>query len=200
MMRRIFRSAFAHPCRLSLADTRPRPSIRSCTHKAERWRRPPLLSRSGSPRPPRCGAAVNSRRFIQSPRRRGRVRSPAPRAQAPWRFEVDDQLILGRRLHGQVAWLRLGGRGRRRMPPAGTVRPGRHRRHEPADRCEVAERVNRGQMVSRQQCNDRLAKRNCNEVRQYDYATVRLPRERLDGAFHGRAFLFRPSQRVIGVI
>ena len=65
-MRRIFRSAFAHPCRRSLADTRPRPSIRSCTHKAEWWRRPPLLrqvrdmifrmdrGRSSGPRRPRA--------------------------------------------------------------------------------------------------------------------------------------------------
>ena len=43
MMRRTFPNSFAHPCRRSLADTRPRPSIRSCTHKAEWWRRPPLL-------------------------------------------------------------------------------------------------------------------------------------------------------------
>src|SRR5262245_29246458 len=45
---------------------------------------------------------MNERRFIRSPRRRGRAASWVCRGQHLGDLEVDDQLVLGGRLHRQV--------------------------------------------------------------------------------------------------
>src|SRR6266536_2595644 len=60
--------------------------------------------------------------------------------------------------------------------------------YEPAGGYEETKGINRGQTESRRQRDDRLAKYNGGEIRQHNHAAVRLPRKRLDRAFHGDAF------------
>ena len=48
---------------------------------------------------------MKSRRFIRSPRRRGQAASAAVEAERLGGLEVDDQLVLCRRLHRQVSRL-----------------------------------------------------------------------------------------------
>src|SRR5262249_51985601 len=48
---------------------------------------------------------TNSRLFIRSPHRRGRVAWTALRGQTPWGPKIDDKLELRRRLHRQIGGL-----------------------------------------------------------------------------------------------